>query len=292
MNSQSSFEKFRVAPNEKVQLKNYATNDTSLLPEKNQAESYLVECREQIAELQSKLAAQNTSGLLVILQGIDASGKDSTIKHVMSGVNPAGVRVTSFKVPTTTELDHDYMWRYSLALPQRGMIGVFNRSHYEEVLVVRVHPELLGGEHLHPSKKTDSIWSKRFRDINNFEQYLCENGFEVIKFFLHISKEEQRQRFLARIEAPNKNWKFSEGDVHERSLWDDYRKAFEDMLSNTSSKDAPWYVVPADQKWFARAVVADLIKEKLTAMNPQYPRLNTAALEGLKRAGALLRNEK
>ena len=292
MNSQSSFEKFRVAPNEKVQLKNYATNDTSLLPDKDQAETHLAESREQIADLQSKLAAQNTSGLLVILQGIDASGKDSTIKHVMSGVNPAGVRVTSFKVPTTTELDHDYMWRYASALPERGMIGVFNRSHYEEVLVVRVHPELLGREHLHPSKKTDSIWPKRFRDINNFEQYLCENGFEVLKFFLHISKEEQRERFLARIESPNKNWKFSEGDVHERSFWDDYRKAFEDMLSNTSTKDAPWYVVPADQKWFARAVVADLIKEKLSAMNPQYPRLDAAALEGLKRAGALLREEK
>lgn len=293
MNQKTSpFDRFRVPPNDKVQLKDYPTNDTAPLTDKAQAEAHLNDSREQIAELQSKLYAQNTSGLLVVLQGIDASGKDSTIKHVMSGVNPAGVRVTSFKVPTTTELDHDYLWRYAIALPERGMIGVYNRSQYEEVLVVRVHPELLGREHLHPTKKTAGIWPKRFRDINNFEQYLCENGFEVLKFFLHISKEEQRQRFLARIDSPKKNWKFSEGDVRERSFWDDYRKAFEEMLSNTSTKDAPWYVVPADQKWFARAVVADVIKSKLTEMNPQYPQLDAAAQEGLKRAATLLRDEK
>lgn len=293
MNQKTSpFDRFRVPPSDKVRLKDYPTDDTAPLADKAQGQAHLEESREQIAELQSKLYAQNTSGLLVVLQGIDAAGKDSTIKHVMSGVNPAGVRVTSFKVPSTTELDHDYLWRYAIALPERGMIGVFNRSQYEEVLVVRVHPELLGRQHLHPGKKTDSIWSKRYRDINNFEQYLCENGFEVLKFFLNISKEEQRQRFLARIDSPKKNWKFSEGDVHERSYWDDYRKAFEEMLSNTSTKAAPWYVVPADQKWFARAMVADVIKSKLLEMNPQYPELDAAAQEALKRAATLLREEK
>jgi PPK2 family polyphosphate:nucleotide phosphotransferase len=252
----------------------------------------LIDCREQIAALQSKLYAQNTSGLLVLLQGIDASGKDSTIKHVMTGVNPAGVRVTSFKVPSTQELDHDYLCRYVIALPERGMIGVFNRSQYEEVLVVRVHPELLGRQHLHSSKKTDDIWQRRYREINHFEEYLCENGFQVLKCFMHISKEEQRKRFLARIDDPDKNWKFSEGDVRERSFWDDYRKAFEEMLEHTSTEHAPWYVVPADQKWFARAVVADLIKSKLAEMKPDYPQLDEAAKAGLKRAAALLHEEK
>jgi PPK2 family polyphosphate:nucleotide phosphotransferase len=292
MNHQPSpFERFRVSPKGKVQLKDFATDDTTSF-DKAQGQQHLIDCREQIAALQSKLYAQNTSGLLVLLQGIDASGKDSTIKHVMTGVNPAGVRVTSFKVPSTQELDHDYLWRYVIALPERGMIGVFNRSQYEEVLVVRVHPELLGRQHLHSSKKTDDIWQRRYREINHFEEYLCNNGFQVLKCFMHISKEEQRKRFLARIDDPDKNWKFSEGDVRERSFWDDYRKAFEEMLEHTSTEHAPWYVVPADQKWFARAVVADLIKSKLAEMKPEYPQLDEAAKEGLKRAAALLHEEK
>jgi polyphosphate kinase 2 (PPK2 family) len=178
------------------------------------------------------------------------------------------------------------LWRYVIALPERGMIGVFNRSQYEEVLVVRVHPELLGRQHLHSSKKTDDIWQRRYREINHFEEYLCNNGFQVLKCFMHISKEEQRKRFLARIDDPDKNWKFSEGDVRERSFWD------EEMLEHTSTEHAPWYVVPADQKWFARAVVADLIKSKLAEMKPDYPQLDEAAKEGLKRAAALLHEEK
>jgi PPK2 family polyphosphate:nucleotide phosphotransferase len=282
---------YRVPPGTNVKLSNYQTDGTGTLTDKDAGQKLLDDARQQIATWQSKLYAQDTHGLLVLLQGIDASGKDSTIKHVFSGINPAGCRVHSFKVPSTEELDHDYLWRYIKALPERGQIGVFNRSYYEEVLVVRVHPGLLHRQHLHQSKKGEDIWNRRFDDLNNFESYLAENGFEVLKFFMHLSKAEQKKRFLARLDDPDKNWKFSEGDVRERGFWDDYRKAFEEMLTHTSTKHAPWHIVPADRKWFARALIAKLIVEKLAEMNPNYPKLDDEAQAALARGRKLLEAE-
>ncbi len=284
-------ERFRVPPRASVRLSDYSTRDSAGFSDKEAAEAQLAADRQSIAELQSKLYAQGTQGLLVILQGIDASGKDSTIKHVLTGVNPAGVRVTSFKVPSAEELNHDYLWRYVKALPERGMIGVFNRSHYEEVLVVRVHPHLLANEHLEPALKHDRIWHERFRAINYFEEYLTANGFAVLKCFLHLSKEEQKERFLARLDSPDKNWKFSEADVRERALWDDYRHAFEEMLSHTSTEHAPWHVVPADRKWAARAVVSGLIAARLAMLKPRYPKVDQAGQEALVRARKILADE-
>jgi PPK2 family polyphosphate:nucleotide phosphotransferase len=284
-------EHYRVRPRSSVKLHEYSTRDTTGFADKDEALSLLAANRHAIAEMQSKLYAQRTQGLLVVLQGIDASGKDSTIKHVMTGVNPAGVRVTSFKVPSAEELNHDYLWRYVKRLPERGMIAVFNRSHYEEVLVVRVHPHLLAGEHLQPQLKHDRIWSQRFREINHFEEYLTANGFAILKCFLHISKEEQKKRFLARLNSPDKNWKFSEGDVRERAAWDDYRHAFEEMLSHTSTEHAPWHVVPADRKWAARAIVSGLIAAQLKQLDPQYPKVDAAGEEALQRARKLLDQE-
>lgn len=287
-----NFERFRVPPGAAVKLADYATHQTEPFRDKSAAEEKLAGDVQKLADLQSKLYAQNTYALLIILQGIDAAGKDGTIKHVMSGVNPAGCQVTGFKVPSEEELDHDYLWRYMRALPRRGNIGIFNRSHYEEVLVVRVHPELLGREHIHASKKREDLWAKRYREINDFEHYLEENGIEVLKFFLHLSKEEQKQRFLARLDSADKNWKFSEADVKERDYWDDYQKAFEEMLSNTSTKDAPWYVVPADRKWFTRVIVSDIIVSKLESMNLSYPKLDGSQKDALDRARKILENEK
>ncbi len=284
-------DRYKVLPRSSVRLQEFATLDAAGFADKDAALAQLAADRRAIAELQSKLYAQRTEGLLVILQGIDAAGKDSTIKHVMTGVNPAGVRVTSFKVPSAEELNHDYLWRYVKRLPERGMIGVFNRSHYEEVLVVRVHPHLLAIEHLKPHLKHDRIWSQRFREINHFEEYLTANGFAIVKCFLHISKEEQKKRFLARLDSPDKNWKFSEGDVRERAVWDDYRHAFEEMLSHTSTQHAPWHVVPADRKWAARAIVAGLITAQLKQMDPQFPTVDAAGEEALQRARKLLDQE-
>jgi PPK2 family polyphosphate:nucleotide phosphotransferase len=284
-------ERFKIPPRSSVKLHEHSTRDMAGFADKAAAEKQLDADRQSISDLQSKLFAQRTQGLLVVLQGIDASGKDSTIKHVMTGVNPAGVRVTSFKVPSAEELNHDYLWRYVKRLPERGMIGVFNRSHYEEVLVVRVHPQLLASEHLEPALKHDRIWLERYREINRFEEYLSNNGFAVLKCFLHISKEEQKERFLARLDSPDKNWKFSEGDVRERALWDDYRHAFEEMLSHTSTEHAPWHVVPADRKWVARAVVSGLVAERLKQMQPEYPKVNQAGEEALARARKLLAEE-
>ncbi len=284
-------DRYLVPPRSSVRLQEYDTRDTAGLADKDAATAQLLADRHAIVELQSKLYAQRTQGLLVILQGIDASGKDSTIKHVMTGVNPAGVRVTSFKVPSAEELNHDYLWRYVKRLPERGMIGVFNRSHYEEVLVVRVHPQLLTGEHLQPHLKHDRIWSQRFREINHFEEYLTANGFAIVKCFLHISKEEQKKRLLSRLDSPDKNWKFSEGDVRERALWDDYRHAFEEMLSHTSTQHAPWHIVPADRKWAARAIVAGLIAAQLRQMDPQYPTVDADGKEALDRSRKLLDEE-
>jgi PPK2 family polyphosphate:nucleotide phosphotransferase len=224
-----------------------------------------------LAEYQERLAAQDVYGLLVVFQAIDAAGKDGTIRHVMSGVNPQGVEVTSFKVPTAHELDHDFLWRAAVRLPARGVIGIFNRSHYEEVLVVRVHPEFLAGQRLPKAATGKDIWTRRYREINDWERYLTDNGTRIVKLFLNVSKDEQKQRFLDRIEEPHSNWKFSATDVRERQHWDAYQEAFSEMLSHTSTKWAPWYVIPADHKWFMRIAAIAAILDALMDIDPQFP---------------------
>ncbi len=226
-----------------------------------------------LADYQARLAAQDTYGVLVCLQALDAGGKDGTIRHVMSGVNPQGVQVSSFKVPSAEELDHDYLWRYARRLPARGDIAIFNRSHYEEVLVVRVHPDNLDREKLPPACKGKGVWERRYREINDWERYLTDNGIKVVKLFLNLSREEQRVRFLKRIDLPEKNWKFSAADARERERWDDYQVAFSQMLSATSTAWAPWYVIPADRKWFARICAAAVIAQTLIDIDPHYPQL-------------------
>jgi PPK2 family polyphosphate:nucleotide phosphotransferase len=234
-----------------------------------------------LAEYQQRLAAQDSYGVLLCLQAIDAAGKDGTIRHVMSGVNPQGVKVSSFKVPSAEELDHDYLWRYARRLPGRGEIAIFNRSHYEEVLVVRVHPELLARQRLPDHDPGAKLWERRYREINNWERYLTDNGFKVVKIFLNLSKEEQRRRFVKRIDLPEKNWKFSAADVRERGRWDDYQQAFAEMLSATSTRWAPWYVVPADRKWFARICAAAILVDTLADIDPRYPMVDAAARKEL-----------
>ena len=231
-----------------------------------------------LAEYQERLAAQDTHGLLLCLQGLDAAGKDSTIRHVMSGVNPQGVRVSSFKEPSSEELRHDYLWRYERLLPARGEIGVFNRSHYEEVLVVRVHPELLESQHLPHEATGKDVWKRRFAQINTWEHYLTQNGIRVLKVLLNLSKEEQRQRFLRRLDLPDHHWKFSPSDIRERRYWDDYQHAFSDMLSQTSTEWAPWHVIPADHKWFARICVSAVLVHALAELDPRYPELTADQL--------------
>src|SRR6516164_719568 len=221
-----------------------------------------------LADYQARLAAQDTYGVLVCLQAMDAGGKDGTIRHVMSGVNPQGVDVHGFKVPSPEELDHDYLWRYARRLPERGKIGIFNRSHYEEVLVVRVHPENLDRQKLPPAAKKGGVWKRRYREINDWERYLTDNGFRIVKLFLNLSHEEQRIRFLRRIDLPDHNWKFSSADVAERDYWDDYQKAFSEMLSNTSTEWAPWYVIPADNKWYARICASAVLVLHLMELDP------------------------
>ena len=230
-----------------------------------------------LADYQSRLAAQKRNGVVVCLQALDAGGKDGTIRHVMSGVNPQGVRVSSFKVPSSEELDHDYLWRYARRLPARGEIGIFNRSHYEEVLVVRVHPEILARQKLPDEAEGGRLWHRRYGQINEWERYLTENGFKVVKLFLNLSKEEQRQRFLKRIDRPEKNWKFSSADARERLRWEDYQEAFSHMLSATSTEWAPWYVIPADRKWFARICAAAVLAHTLMEIDPQYPTVDEDA---------------
>ena len=228
----------------------------------------------QLAKYQDILYAQNNYSLLIIFQAMDAAGKDSTIKHVMSGVNPQGCQVFSFKAPSEEELDHDYLWRSMRALPERGRIGIFNRSYYEELLIVRVHPEILKKQQLPSFPKGDQIWKQRFEEINNFEKYLVNNGVIILKFFLNVSKSVQRKRFLERIDSPEKNWKFSASDLQERSFWDDYMNAYEEVFNHTSTEFAPWYIVPADRKWFTRLIVADIICQKLQELNLQYPKIS------------------
>ncbi|HEX5119795.1 MAG TPA: polyphosphate kinase 2 family protein [Pseudonocardiaceae bacterium] len=246
---------------------------------------------ELLADYQRRLAAQDTYGVLLCLQALDAGGKDGTIRHVMSGINPQGVRVHGFKVPTSEELDHDYLWRYARHLPRRGEIGIFNRSHYEEVLVVRVHPENLRRQRLPEHAREGKVWRRRYREINNWERHLTDNGFQVVKIFLNLSKEEQRTRFLKRIDVPERNWKFSAADVRERRYWDDYQKVFSSMLSATSTPWAPWYVVPADRKWFARICAGAILAHTLIGIDPQYPEVSEAARRDLAAAKVELEGE-
>ena len=244
-----------------------------------------------LADYQARLAAQDTRGVLVCLQALDAGGKDGTIRHVMSGVNPQGVHVSSFKVPSAEELDHDYLWRYAGRLPARGDIGIFNRSHYEEVLVVRVHPENLDRQNLPGEAKGKGVWDRRYREINDWERYLSGNGFTVVKMLLNLSKEEQRTRFLKRIDRPDKNWKFSAADARERGRWDDYQKAFSRMLSATSTPWAPWYVIPADRKWFARISAGAVLAHTLIEIDPKYPKVSADTRDELLAAKGELEDE-
>ena len=285
--------KFRVVSPKTFRLRDYDPADTCGLDiEKDEAKEMLAAGRKRMADLQERLYAEDRWALLAILQAMDAAGKDGVIEHVMSGVNPLGCEVHSFKAPSAQELDHDFMWRTSKVLPPRGRIGIFNRSYYEEVLVVRVHPELLQREKLPPKLIGKDIWRQRFEDIRGFERYIARNGIVPLKFFLHVSKEEQRRRFLARINEPAKRWKFSLGDVEERKLWDRYMAAYEDAIRNTATRDAPWYVVPADNKWFARLVVAAAMVDAMERIDPQFPKLAAKALRELRKARAALEAER
>ncbi|HTW41303.1 MAG TPA: polyphosphate kinase 2 family protein [Solirubrobacteraceae bacterium] len=259
--------------------------------DKQEGEAHLQAGVELLAAYQERLAAQDTHAVVLVLQALDAGGKDGTIRHVMSGVNPQGVVVHSFKVPSEEELCHDFLWRYQRHLPARGQIGIFNRSHYEEVLVVRVHPELLERQHLPAAATHGELWQRRYREINDWERYLVDNGFRVVKALLNISRAEQRRRFLARIEVPQKNWKFSAADIAERAHWDDYQRAFSDMLTHTSTEWAPWYVIPADHKWFAHIAVGALLARTLLDIDPQYPRVDAQARAALAQAGEQLAAE-
>jgi PPK2 family polyphosphate:nucleotide phosphotransferase len=269
-------ERYRVNRGHKFRLKDVDPGDTAWLKteDKSKAKEALATGVEALAEYQDRLYAENRWGVLLIFQAMDAAGKDGAIKHVMSGVNPQGCDVTSFKAPSEEELDHDFLWRCMRRLPNRGHIGIFNRSYYEETLVVRVHPELLDRQKLPPQLVGKGIWKERFKDIRNFESYLGRNGILVRKFFLHVSSKEQKKRFLDRIERPEKNWKYSAADVKERGYWDAYMEAYEDMIRNTATKEAPWYVVPADNKWFTRVVVAAAIIDAMASLNPQYPQVS------------------
>jgi PPK2 family polyphosphate:nucleotide phosphotransferase len=285
---------YRVANGRKFRLKDFDSTDTGGLHagDKPRAREALEAGIHAMEEFQERLYAQNQHALLLVFQAMDAAGKDSAIKHVMSGVNPQGCEVYSFKAPSTEELDHDYLWRCQRALPERGRIGIFNRSYYEEVLVVRVHPELLEQEHLPPALITKRIWKQRFREIRHFERYLHDNGIVVLKFFLHLSRSEQKKRFLERLDQPDKNWKFSLDDLRERAHWREYQRAYEDAIRNTATADSPWHVVPADNKWFTRIVVAAAIVEALAAMQLKYPRLGRAQRKELDEARQRLQREK
>lgn len=284
-------ENFIVEPDKKFRLADYDPAFTGKFKDKEEANSKLQKDIQRLAKYQDALYAGNRHALLIILQAMDAAGKDGVIKHVMSGVNPQGTQVYSFKAPSHEELDHDYLWRCAKVVPERGRIGIFNRSYYEEVLVVRVHPELLEFQQLPPETKKKGIWKQRFGEINSFERYLTGNGIHILKFFLHLSKEEQKQRFLARIETPEKNWKFSLGDVKERGFWDDYMNAYEDMLRHTSTPSAPWHVIPADNKWFTRAAIADIIVNKLKSLDLKYPTVSEEHRQELLKAKELLESE-
>jgi PPK2 family polyphosphate:nucleotide phosphotransferase len=271
-----SLDRFRVQPGTRVKLAEWGTDDTAPFTNRKSASKELKQALPKLFELQERLWAADRWSVLLLLQGSDAAGKDGTIEHVMRGLNPQGVTVTSFKQPSAEELDHDYLWRAHRAMPRRGHIGVFNRSHYEDVVVVRVYPDLLAGQKLPPERVTSRIWEERFEDINALERHLWRNGTLIRKCFLHLSKEEQLKRFLKRLDDPAKQWKFSADDVAKRQHWQDYERAYEEMLSATSTDMAPWYIVPGDQKWFMRLVVARILLEAVESLDPQFPKLSAA----------------
>jgi PPK2 family polyphosphate:nucleotide phosphotransferase len=283
---------FRVKPGTSVDLvRNFDPAFEGGVKDKKEGVALLAEGVQLLSEYQARLAAQNTWGVLVVLQALDAAGKDGTIRHVMSGVNPQGVAVHSFKVPSAEELDHDYLWRYAKRLPARGEIAIFNRSYYEEVLVVRVHAENLDRQKLPPVAREGNVWKRRYREINDWEGYLSDNGFRIVKLFLNISKEEQRRRFLRRIDLPDKNWKFSAADVAERAHWDDYQVAFSEALSHTSTESAPWYVIPADRKWFGRIGAAAVLVHTLVELDPRFPTVTKQRRDDLLAVRATLETE-
>jgi PPK2 family polyphosphate:nucleotide phosphotransferase len=273
--------RFRVRPGRDVNLRRYDPGDTRPFKNKHKVEQLLAAGIERLVSLQEHLYAQDRWSVLLIFQAMDAAGKDSAIKHVMSGLNPQGTQVFSFKRPSDEELDHDYLWRTTRALPERGRIGIFNRSYYEEVLVVRVHPDILARQKVPSALVSRRLWTERYEDINAFERYLSRNGTLIRKFFLHVSKEEQRRRFLERLDDPGKNWKFAAGDLDERDRWDDYMQAYEQALSRTSTDDAPWFVVPADHKWFTRLVIARLVVEALESLDLRFPKASREHREAL-----------
>ena len=285
-------DKFLVKEGSKLDLKKHPTDFTGDYTDKDEAVKDLQANVARLRELQDVLYAQDHYSLLIIFQAMDAAGKDGAIEHVMSGVNPQGCHVVSFKQPSAEERDHDYLWRCQKALPERGKIGIFNRSHYEEVLVVRVHPEILQGSQMPAELKSDkNIWKKRFQHIRDWEQHLTENGTHILKFFLNVSKAEQKQRFLDRINEPEKNWKFAASDVKERGHWDDYMKAYTEALSATSTENAPWYVVPADKKWFTRLAVSEIIVKKLESLDLHYPIVTDEHKADLAEAKKILEKE-
>lgn len=285
----------RVKPGKKVKLKEFPTKYEGKILNKQDAELMLEVGRKHLAEVQDKLYAHNRYSVLIILQAMDAAGKDGAVKHIMSGFNPLGVKVYSFKAPNSTELDHDYLWRHELALPARGEIAIHNRSHYENVLVTKVHPEWILNENIpgidSAKKIDDKFWDKRYKQIRRFEKNLVENGTVIMKFFLNVSKKEQKRRFLERIEDPGKNWKFSLSDLKERAHWDEYQKAYETALSETSTDDAPWFVIPADDKWYARLAMAEIIAKEFSKLDATYPVVSPAQKEELQKAKVQLMGE-
>jgi PPK2 family polyphosphate:nucleotide phosphotransferase len=278
-------------PGKKTSLKNYDPEWTGGISDKKRAVRLLQKGVEMLASQQDRLYAQDTYGILIVFQAMDAAGKDGTIRHVMSGINPQGCQVYSFKSPSAEERDHDYLWRSLKATPERGRSGIHNRPYYEEVLVCRVHPEILASQQLPDDVKSDGIWKQRFDQINNMERYLVDNGIIVLKFYLHISKKEQKKRFLARIDDADKNWKFSVNDAKERSYWKDYMRAYEDVFTHTSTKWAPWYIIPANNKWFSRLAVAAIINQALEDLDLQYPKVSKEKHAELQKTRDLLMEE-
>jgi PPK2 family polyphosphate:nucleotide phosphotransferase len=285
-------QRYRIDSGKKFRLKDFDPADTWHWKSKEHAQDALQECIECTADLQDQLYAQDRWSLLLIFQAMDAAGKDGAIKHVMSGVNPQGCQVYSFKTPSENELQHDFLWRTTRNLPERGHIGIFNRSYYEEVLVVRVHEDILKKEKLPPRLDDKNIWEDRFEDIRSFERHMTREGTVIRKFFLHVSKKEQKQRFLARLEEPEKNWKFSANDVHERKYWAEYQDAYEDMIRATATRRAPWYVVPADDKWFTRLVISSVIVDTLQSLKLSYPKVDASKRKELEAAKKVLESEK
>ena len=284
-------EPFRVTRGKGFSLRDYDPDDSLEIASKENAEELLRQGVQQLARMQDRLYAQDQWGVLLIFQAMDAAGKDGAIKHVMSGINPQGCQVYAFKAPTTEELDHDFLWRTSKSLPERGRIGIFNRSYYEEALVVRVHPEILAKQKMPTELVTKRIWDERFEDIRSFERYLARQGYVIVKFFLNVSRKEQKARFLERLERPEKNWKFALADAHERKHWKEYQEAYEDVIRATATKHAPWYVVPADKKWFARLVVAGAIYDALARLGLRYPVVGQDKKKELAAARTELLNE-